>query len=90
MQGLFRGASWSDENAFLNSLQTKKYPYGVGLMAAASLVVKRLCAVNVESVLEQFETKNFLKNELSLAAVNGPHCTSSIQKVAISRRPGIK
>lgn len=70
------------------SLQRNKFQYGARLMTVASRSLGKLGAVNFDSMVEHRGKERFLKNKVSLAAVDSHYGRSCIQKLAMSEQPG--
>lgn len=68
----------------MESLESNKDQYAVGLTAAAVQISGHFSTVKVTSALEQRRADEFVEKEFALAVVDGCHCRSCTQVLAKS------
>lgn len=76
------------ENDWLKFQRANKYQYGSEFITVANPSSRSLGAVNVGSMLEHCEKKRFLKDNFSLADVDGEYHHLRTLKLATSERAG--
>lgn len=72
----------------MESVQSKKYQYSVGLTTVANFFSARFGAAKVDDMLVQQKGDVFFKKEFALATVDGRSRRSCTRKLADSAEPG--